>query len=236
MTHTLETTAIAARRRAGAAAERRPRRRRSGSATTWATRRSVTQARRRSTRPCTERFGRRFRHNEQSLRIAESLNLTEEVRDGILTHTGLAGAGERSRARSSGSSTAWPTSTTTSTMPFASAILDAGELPLTEDRPARRPRLEAHRHARPRSRRERRSGRATSSRATRSAVPCSPCGRSCSSGSISGRTRSYEQDRARAAIRRIFDHVADRGDDPEQIVEFIAGMTDRFALELPLPS
>src|SRR5690242_13004576 len=35
-----------------------------------------------------ERFGLRFRHNEQSLRIAESLNLTDEVRDGILTHTG----------------------------------------------------------------------------------------------------------------------------------------------------
>src|SRR6186997_23804 len=35
-----------------------------------------------------ERFGGRFRHNEQSLRIAERLNLTEEVRDGILTHTG----------------------------------------------------------------------------------------------------------------------------------------------------
>src|SRR5213078_2890213 len=34
------------------------------------------------------RFGRSFRHNEQSLQIAESLNLTEEVRDGILTHTG----------------------------------------------------------------------------------------------------------------------------------------------------
>src|SRR5436309_550774 len=34
------------------------------------------------------RFGRRFRHNEQSLRIAEELNLTAEVRDGILTHTG----------------------------------------------------------------------------------------------------------------------------------------------------
>src|SRR6185312_4650613 len=34
------------------------------------------------------RFGGGFRHNEQSLRIAESLNLTEEVRDGILTHTG----------------------------------------------------------------------------------------------------------------------------------------------------
>jgi dGTPase len=37
-----------------------------------------------------ERFGRRFRHNEQSLRIAEGLNLTEEVRNGILTHTGQA--------------------------------------------------------------------------------------------------------------------------------------------------
>src|SRR6187431_1126178 len=33
-------------------------------------------------------FGRRFRHNEQSLRIARSLNLTHEVCEGILTHTG----------------------------------------------------------------------------------------------------------------------------------------------------
>ncbi|MBA2361727.1 MAG: deoxyguanosinetriphosphate triphosphohydrolase [Actinobacteria bacterium] len=41
------------------------------------------------------RFGRRFRHNEHSLRIVDvlekdgqGLNLTEEVRDGILHHTG----------------------------------------------------------------------------------------------------------------------------------------------------
>ena len=41
------------------------------------------------------KFGRRFRHNEQSLRVVESLeregrglNLTEPVRDGILNHTG----------------------------------------------------------------------------------------------------------------------------------------------------
>jgi dGTPase len=33
-------------------------------------------------------FGRRFRHNEQSWRIAQRLNLTHEVCDGILTHTG----------------------------------------------------------------------------------------------------------------------------------------------------
>src|SRR6187551_1631579 len=42
-----------------------------------------------------ERYGRRFRHNEQSLRVVEvlekdgrGLNLTAEVRDGILNHTG----------------------------------------------------------------------------------------------------------------------------------------------------
>jgi dGTPase len=45
-----------------------------------------------------ERFGRRFRHNEQSLRVVEvlerdgrGLNLTEETRDGILHHTGPGG-------------------------------------------------------------------------------------------------------------------------------------------------
>ena len=38
-----------------------------------------------------ERFGGRFRHNEQSHRIARRLNLTHEVCDGILTHTGERG-------------------------------------------------------------------------------------------------------------------------------------------------
>jgi len=45
-----------------------------------------------------ERAGRRFRHNEQSLRLVEvlerdgrGLNLTEQVRDGILHHTGPGG-------------------------------------------------------------------------------------------------------------------------------------------------
>jgi dGTP triphosphohydrolase len=31
-------------------------------------------------------------------------------------------------------------------------------------------------------------------------------------------------------VQRIFEHLAERGEEPEQIVEFIAGMTDRFAL------
>ena len=46
-------------------------------------------------RALAETFGRSFRHNEQSLRVVDvlerngrGLNLTEEVRDGILNHTG----------------------------------------------------------------------------------------------------------------------------------------------------
>jgi dGTPase len=35
-----------------------------------------------------ERFGGHFLHNEQSFRIARQLNLTQEVCEGILTHTG----------------------------------------------------------------------------------------------------------------------------------------------------
>ncbi|MFI5302867.1 MAG: hypothetical protein ACHREM_32660 [Polyangiales bacterium] len=40
-----------------------------------------------------------------------------------------------------------------------------------------------------------------------------------------------EHERARATVRTIFDALAERGDDPAEITEFIAGMTDRYALE-----
>jgi dGTPase len=40
-----------------------------------------------------------------------------------------------------------------------------------------------------------------------------------------------EHERARATVRRIFDALADRGAGPEEITEFVAGMTDRYALE-----
>ena len=39
-----------------------------------------------------------------------------------------------------------------------------------------------------------------------------------------------EHERAQATIRRIFAHLADRGDDPDELIDFIAGMTDRYAL------
>ncbi len=40
-----------------------------------------------------------------------------------------------------------------------------------------------------------------------------------------------EHERARATIRRIFDALADGGEPAEHITEFIAGMTDRYALQ-----
>ena len=46
-----------------------------------------------------------------------------------------------------------------------------------------------------------------------------------------GPVTRVEQDRARATVRRIFDALADRGQTADEISEFIAGMTDRYALE-----
>jgi len=39
-----------------------------------------------------------------------------------------------------------------------------------------------------------------------------------------------EHERAHAVIHQIFDQLAERGDEPDAIVDFVAGMTDRFAL------
>ena len=39
-----------------------------------------------------------------------------------------------------------------------------------------------------------------------------------------------EHRRAHDVVRRIFDHLIERGDDVDEAVDFLAGMTDRFAL------
>ena len=39
-----------------------------------------------------------------------------------------------------------------------------------------------------------------------------------------------EHEKAHEVIRAIFDHLVERGDDVDEIVDYIAGMTDRFAL------
>jgi dGTPase len=175
-----------------------------------------------------DRFGRRFRHNEQSLRIAESLNLTGEVRDGILTHTGpqepatLEGKIVRIVDR-----VAYINHDIDDAVRFG--ILDPAELPHEEvallgDRGSRRIDTLVH-------------DLVESSERAGDIVQSEDIGGAMLALRSFMFERVYlgpharlEQERARATVRRIFEHLAERGDEPEQIVEFIAGMTDRFAL------
>jgi dGTPase len=173
-------------------------------------------------------FVRSFRHNEQSLRIAESLNLTEEVRDGILTHTGpqepatLEGKIIRIVDR-----VAYINHDIDDAVRFG--ILDPLELPQEEvallgDRGSRRIDTLVH-------------DLVESSERAGDIVQGEEIGGAMNALREFMFERVYlgpharlEHERARATVRRIFEHLVDRGDEPEQIVEFIAGMTDRFAL------
>jgi len=175
-----------------------------------------------------EHYGRSFRHNEQSLRIAETLNLTEEVRDGILTHTG-----SREPATLEGKivrivdRVAYINHDIDDAVRFG--ILDPAELPQEEvallgDRGSRRIDTLVH-------------DLVESSEEARDIVQSEEIGGAMLALREFMFERVYlgphallEQERARATVRRIFDHLVERGDEPEQIVEFIAGMTDRFAL------
>jgi dGTPase len=174
-----------------------------------------------------ERFGRRFRHNEQSLKIAESLNLTEEVRDGILTHTGpqepatLEGKIVRIVDR-----VAYINHDIDDAVRFG--ILDPAELPqevaVLGDRGSRRIDTLVH-------------DLVESSERAGDIVQSDDIGGAMLALRAFMFERVYlgphaqgEQERARATVRRIFEHLAEEGREPDQIVEFIAGMTDRFAL------
>jgi dGTPase len=175
-----------------------------------------------------ERFGRHFRHNEQSLRIAESLNLTEEVRDGILTHTGSQEPATREgKIVRIVDRVAYINHDIDDAVRFG--ILDPAELPHEEvallgDRGSRRIDTLVH-------------DLVESSERAGDIVQSEEIGGAMLALRtfmfervyLGPHTRS-EQERARATVRRIFEHLAERGDEPEQIVEFIAGMTDRFAL------
>ena len=175
-----------------------------------------------------EHFGRRFRHNEHSQQIGESLNLTEEVRDGILTHTGpqepatLEGKIVRIVDR-----VAYINHDIDDAIRFG--ILAAAELPQEEvallgERGSKR--IDALVH-----------DLVESSQQAGDIVQSEEIGNAMLALRSFMFERVYlgphaqlEQERARATVRRIFDHLVARGEEPEQIVDFIAGMTDRFAL------
>jgi dGTPase len=175
-----------------------------------------------------ERFGRGFRHNEQSLRIAESLNLTEEVRDGILTHTGpqepatLEGKIVRIVDR-----VAYINHDIDDAVRFG--ILEPTTLPQAEvallgERGSLRIDTLVH-------------DLVESSGGVGDIVQSEEIGGAMDSlrtfmfeHVYLGPHARLEQERARATIRRIFDHLVERGEGPDEIVELISGMTDRFAL------
>jgi dGTPase len=175
-----------------------------------------------------DRFGGGFRHNEESLRIAERLNLTLEVRDGILTHTG-----PREPATHEGKIVRIVDRVAYINHDIDDAlrhgILTVGDLPREELGilgPTGARRIDTLVH-----------DLIETSEETGDIAQSNAIGEAMLSLRAFMFDRVYlapetrpEHERARAAIRRIFDHHVDRGEDAKETTAFIAGMTDRFAL------
>jgi dGTPase len=169
-----------------------------------------------------------FRHNEQSAKIARRLNLTAEVVDGILTHTGdsdpetLEGRIVRIVDR-----VAYINHDIDDAIRYG--ILDEADLPRGEIEtlgPTGAKRIDTLVHD-----------------LVEASARAGDIAQSDEIGSAMMSLRAFmfdhvylapvtrpEHERAHATIRAIYEHLAERGDDQEEIVEFIAGMTDRFAL------
>jgi len=176
-----------------------------------------------------ERFGRRFRHNEQSLRIAERLNLTHEVRNGILTHTGelepdtLEGKIVRLVDR-----VAYINHDIDDAVRFG--ILSPEALPREEVEllgPRGSARIDTLVHDLVET--SERAGDIAQSEEIGAAMLAL---RSFMFDHVyNGPHAQSEHERAHTVIRMIFDQLAAQESDPDEIVDFISGMTDRFALE-----
>jgi len=183
-----------------------------------------------------ERYGRRFRHNEQSLRVVDvlekegrGLNLTEEVRDGILKHTGagdpatLEGKIVRLVDR-----VAYINHDIDDAVRYG--LLSEDDLP-REEIAILGP-----------------TGSARIDRLVHDIVDASAgiddIRQSAGVGEAMLSLRAFmfervylgpqaepEHVRAREVVRRIFDHLVERGDPVDEVVDYVAGMTDRFALD-----
>jgi dGTPase len=182
-----------------------------------------------------EHFGLGFRHNEHSLRVVEKLeregrglNLTWEARDGILKHTGtvepetLEGRIVRIVDR-----VAYINHDIDDAV--RAGILEPSELPsgpieLLGATGSRR--IDALVHD-----------------LVETSAPVGEIVQSDETGAAMLELRAFmfervylgphaaaEHARARSAVRRIFEHLIDRGDSPEEATDYLAGMTDRFAL------
>jgi dGTPase len=175
-----------------------------------------------------ENGGHGFRHNEQSARIAARLNLTHEVTDGILTHTGpqepetLEGKIVRIVDR-----VAYINHDIDDAIRYG--ILAEGDLPRREIDvlgPTGAARIDTLVHD-----------------LIETSAAAGDIVQGDDVGEAMWRLREFmferiylgavtrpEHERAAATIRRIYRHLLKRGDVQAESVEFIAGMTDRFAL------
>ena len=182
-----------------------------------------------------EHFGRGFRHNEHSLRVVDvlerdgrGLNLTHEVRDGILNHTG---PGDPSTLEGKIVRIVDRVAYINHDIDDAlrAGVLTEDELPRDE--------LELLGA----------TGARRIDRLVHDLVETSEiAGDIAQSDEIGaamlalrtfmfdrvylGPNTRQQHEQARKVIARIFEHLAARGDDAEAITDYIAGMTDRFAL------
>jgi dGTPase len=179
-----------------------------------------------------ERFGRGFRHNEHSLRVVdelERLNLTEPVRDGILRHS--SGAGEPATLEGKIVRLVDRIAYINHDIDDAvrAGVLAVADLPMEEiavlgDTGSRRIDRLVH-------------------DLVEMSAAAGDIRQSEEVGAAMHGLRDFmfdrvylaehareEHTRARDAIGVIVAHLAERGDSPSEIVEYVAGMTDRFAL------
>jgi dGTPase len=194
-----------------------------------------------------ERFGRRFRHNEQSLRVVEvlerdgrGLNLTWETRDGILNHTG---AGEPATLEGKIVRLVDRVAYINHDIDDAlrAGVLSAEELPQEEiallgSRGSRRIDTLVH-------------DIVEASAEAGDIVQSEGVGRAMLDLRAFMFERVYlgpaareQRELAVATIRRIFDRLVEHpeelppdrpGELPDRVADYVAGMTDRFALAWP---
>ncbi len=174
------------------------------------------------------RFDRRFRHNEQSLRIARSLNLTLEVCDGILTHTG-----EREPETLEGKIVRLVDRVAYINHDIDDAVryglLSEGDLPHEEiavlgSSGSRRIDRLVHDIV------ESSEGKGDIRQSNEVGEAMLALRAFMFERVYLGPQAAPEHEKAYAVIRAIFDHLVERGDDADEIVDYVSGMTDRFAL------
>ena len=199
--------------RPGAAPSTRTSPRRSGSATTSATRPSATSARTCSTLPAralrTGAFATtstRCASSTSSSSTATGLNLCDDVRDGIVRHSGRAPLPRTLEGRIVRLVDRVAYINHDIDDALRAGVLREEELPGRADRGARRHGLAPHRRARARPRRALRGRRRHRPGRGGRAPPWTRCGPSCSTTSTSGRSPRREHAKIERVVRTLFDH------------------------------